>query len=319
MKSPWVHAIYSVPAIVTNAQCMSGGVVYGFPSMTAFLGLEAALVRKVVSPFLQLDGVTVCVHRHRSKTSDKGCDQRPCLIRRTADTNYSSGKIAGGDGLALMESVSMDMEITLLFRISKKDENFSVSASETESFIQEIQDFLDASGRVAGGILSVPSDKKPSIWFFSYEEEEDASLLHRLKKSLLPGFLPFDRTTVLNEHLQSMREESPDCDALDALLDLCAMHGAEESDGSDQKMFYSRRKSGWLVPACLGFSSLTDILPPGSVKNARSKQVQICFAEPCYSLLEFVSAHRISSFEEMFWFPSVETIAGRTFFLAKNM
>lgn len=322
MKNPWTHAIYSVPVTVTNAQCMSGGVVYGFPSMTAFLGLEAALARAVVSPLLQLDGITVCVHKHRSKTVKKGYDRVPCIIRRVVDTAHSAASNASGRGVALMENVSMDMEATLLFRISGKDAESAIPGSETEAFIQQIQDFLSMSGRVAGGTLSSIPGKKPLLWLFSGEDEADAKMLRDLKKKLLPGFLPFDRTSLLTEHLENMRKERVGSDTLDALLDLCAVHGVKEADedGNEKKTFtYSRRKQAWLVPACLGFASLSDILPPGSIKDARDMQTKVCFAEPCYSLLEFVSAHRISSFAKMFWFPSIDTIAERTFFLAKNM
>lgn len=288
---------------VQNANAISGPLSWGFPSPTAFTGFVHALERKLINEFKDIcfDGVGIICHHFEPQVSQPAGRRHRvfCLSRNPIIAGYKKyeDKVA-----AIVEEGRAHMEISLLI---------AVRNCTTRKGEQLAKQCLNATYgmRVAGGSpLYREGERHQAIWeTLSGNVKADASTFRKLRRRLLPGFALVQRDDLLKEHLAEMRIITPASTALDALLDLSRLNfepictPASEPGKADEVRWEIRKKPGWLVPLPIGYASISDDYDPGKVANSRDESTPFRFVESLYSLGEWVSPHRINSFEQLLW------------------
>ncbi len=308
---------------VQNANTISGPMTWGFPAMSAFTGFAHALQRKLQSDGFDIyfDAVAVVCH-HAEPQLAAGHSFRPrgfCLTRNPLN---ATGETAG-----IVEEGRMHLNLSLILTVSGADAPIQLDApqasAEDASMPTQpnatLKDKIMAhalSMRLAGGSI-VPPDaiqrrqRRPK--FFVWHTENKDGVQRKLMRYVMPGYALISRATLLADHLMTMRETNAATTALDALLDLCALHSAPTENQSNTteegkiEWKTSRRKpttgsgKGWLVPIPLGYAAISDLSPAGAAKNTRDPTVPFCFVESVLGLGSWQSPHRCTNLEDMLW------------------
>lgn len=287
---PWLR--------IQNANAISGVFTWGFPAMTAFVGMMHALERKCAAANLDVafTGVGVVCHQHEAQVTQGGYTRAFHLTRNPVGKD---GKTA-----AIVEEGRIHLEISLVLEVDLKDLRLS-GEDETGAFAQQVADLL-ATLRVAGGTIQPPPPgrKQRRPWLLRVDETQDVRerQLRRLKQQLLPGFALVLRDDLLQQHRYLMQQADPDADLLDAWLDLSRLnHDCRETE--EVVEWYIRRDHpGWLVPIPIGFAALSELYEAGQVEAARDQTTPFRFVEGIYSVGQWVSPHRFKSFNDFLWY-----------------
>jgi CRISPR-associated protein Csy2 len=108
-----------------------------------------------------------------------------------------------------------------------------------------------------------------------------------------------------------LRQENPSANSVDALLDMCSLAfeppGAPDTDDSQWTV---QGKPGWIVPIPVGYGAISDLYPPGVVKNARDIQSSFRFVESLSTLGQWISPHRVADIRELLWYYSPQPDKG---------
>ena len=307
-----LQAVVVIPHLwVQNANAIASPMSYGFPAITAFTGAVHAIERKLneAGVVVGLKGVGVICHAAEPQTNrDSGYVTRFNLRRDPVG--------ADGGSAALIEEGRMHLDVSLVIGI---ESGCPVSRHEQRLLVHGIEEQLRAMHLAGGSVLPHPMKvlHKPARLFeVPSGDEARTTAFRKLARSLLPGFALVGRHALLAEHLAEMRAHDSTANALDALLDLCALHWAPEpleedledgvvvtAEASSGKTQWhaTRRKTGWLVPIPVGYAAISDLYPPGVVKRSRDPAVPFRFVESVLSLGEWKSPHRISGLDELLW------------------
>lgn len=303
---------------VQNANSISGPITWGFPAPSAFTGFVHALERSLNSQDpngLTFGGVGIVCHQFEPQT------HRPPgrytnvfgLTRNPLDKD--------GNTPAIVEEGRTHFEVSLVITVSSSSlftEEFLRDKSAKAAWAARV--LRQAEGmRLAGGSI-IPHPKRhkhPAQWFdWTGSEQDQGAEFARLRRLLIPGFALLGRDQLLADHFAQMQQADAQATALDALLDLCAVHhtppSLQQSDDSSvdapdhtqllgQEWTVSRRKSGWLVPLPVGYASVSRLYGPSEVKNARDSAVPFRFVESILSLGEWVGPHRVKMLNELLW------------------
>jgi CRISPR-associated protein Csy2 len=283
---------------VQNANAISGPLSWGFPSPTAFTGFVHALERKFAGQLpAGFAGVGIVCHHFEPQVSQPAGRRHRvfCLSRNPV------GKEGGAP--ALVEEGRAHMEISLLIAVR---DYFPDNESQ---YLAE--DLLKATYgmRLAGGspLYREGPRYQASCLPLAGNVEDDAAAFRKLRRRLLPGFALVQRDDLLAAHLAEMRQTAPTSTALDALLDLSRLNfepvstpAADPAQAAEVK-WEIRRKPGWLVPLPIGYAGISELYGPGEVANSRDESTPFRFVESLYSLGEWVSPHRINTFEQLLW------------------
>jgi CRISPR-associated protein Csy2 len=240
-----------------------------------------------------------------------------------------------GNTQAIVEEGRTHMEVSLLITVSGDD----CPLNEEQCKELAAKALHQAEGmRLAGGsILPNPQrGKHPARWVdWPSNSEGQVSAFAQLRRHLAPGFVLVSRAQLLANHVSAMKKERSEATALDALLDLCALHhtpptpttaGAdlaviEGNEAADAEVVnppvlttkdwtVSRRKPGWLVPLPVGYAAISPLYAPGEVKNARDNDTPFRFVESVLSLGEWVGPHRIKNLHDLLWRHHAQPEAG---------
>lgn len=310
---PDLEALLVLPRLrVQNANAVSGPLTWGFPALSAFVGLMLALERRLPNDIeLMFDGVGVICHDHQAQVSERGFPRKLHLSRNPVDKS--------GDTAAIVEEGRIHLDITLVFAVTgdlcdRSDTDQQAAALALDDIVQGM--------RVAGGTV-VPPPKgrwrpRPYLAPMGVTEEECDRRFKRLRHRWLPGFALVGADDVLSEHLRSLREERADATPLDAWLDLsrlnyeCRVEAGDGAQGSghERVSWEVRRRPGWIVPVPVGYSALADLSEPGTVANARDASTPLRFVESLYSLGEWVSPHRLRRPDDLLWYVDNDLDAG---------
>ncbi|WP_288132657.1 type I-F CRISPR-associated protein Csy2 [Microbulbifer sp.] len=299
-----IHSLLVIPNLyIQNANAISGPMTWGFPSMSAFVGLMHALERRLPDSLeLLFDGVGVVCHGYEAQATD-GFTRAFHLTRNPVDKK--------GATAAIVEEGRIHLEISLIFAVRWVEE---VEPRELWPKIAAEIDDLIAGMRIAGGSV-MPSRKRkvPRLISLADDSEQRDREFQKLKYQLLPGFALIQRDDLLQSHLTDMQLSKPDSTVLDAWLDLSRLNvecRLVEEQGSDGEVVTSplwevRRPRGWIVPIPAGYAAISDLLPPGSVANARDTKIPFHFVESLYSVGQWLSPHRLQVPQDLIW--SVES------------
>ncbi len=294
-----LNALVLLPHIrILNANMISGPLSWGFPAMTAFLGAVHRLFREGDFPVLA-SGVGVVCHSFQPQASRvSGRDAYALHLRRFPIANRGDAKsIREGKAASMLEEGRAHLEISLVLGMSGELE----AEADGPRLAAAIQDRLQGLSLAGGSPLPCRHDASWHDLPDAQSEQLEAFRLFR--RRLLPGFVLVERRHKLREHLGLLREKHPEAGALDALLDICRLNWEVERNPEDAErgIWTLRGRDGWLVPIPAGFRALSPLYAPGSVGNARDREVPFRFVESLYTLGEWKSPHRLTSLQELLW------------------
>lgn len=140
------RALLLVPHLqVQNANAISSPMTWGFPGITAFVGLMGALERKLgADSGLQFNGVGVVCHRFEAQTH-RGYTHSFHLSRNPV---RKDGSTAG-----IVEEGRIHLDISLVFDVSVSSQVADDAARQ--QLAQTVADLL-ATMRIAGGSVIAP-------------------------------------------------------------------------------------------------------------------------------------------------------------------
>ncbi|MFN3712428.1 MAG: type I-F CRISPR-associated protein Csy2 [Alcanivoracaceae bacterium] len=290
---------------VQNANAISSSMTWGFPAMSAFIGLMHALERKLPEHLaLQLEQVGVVCHDYQALVTNEGYTRAFHLTRNPVDK--------GGNTAAIVEEGRIHLELTLIFAVDgavcEGDEQEKAAAA------MEIADLVQGM-RIAGGSVMPPlpvARRRPAPFMVSLGEssEDQAAQFKSLRYRCLPGFALVGRDGLLQARFHEMRDQDPQATRLDAWLDLsrinheCHRETRVDEKGESQETIHwqIRQRPGWLVPIPVGFGALTRLHEPGEVARTRDNTTPFRFVESLYSVGQWVSPHRLHGPEQLLWY-----------------
>lgn len=292
---------------VQNANAISSPLTWGFPSMTAFLGLMWALERRLRGKYpLIFDSVSVVCHAFEAQTTDMGFHRAFCLTRNPVEKD--------GGSASIIEEGRAHLDLSLLFGVS----GGVMAELETRraEIAQEIMDEVSRM-RIAGGSV-VPrqtrSRLRPGIVPLAVNDD-DLPAFHKLRYSLLPGFTLVERGDLLQQRLEHLRQENPAAAHLDAWMSLSRINwrAVQEPADADQhtpKVEWKHDREGWIVPVPLGYAALTDEQLAGKVDAARDPATPFYFVESVYGMGQWLAPHRIDDVRAMLWYAAADKEQG---------
>ncbi len=281
---------------VQNANAISGPLSWGFPAPSAFLGFVHALQRRFSAELTAgLGGVGIICHQFAPQVTSV---QRGRIQAFNLTRNPLKKK---GEPASFVEEGRAHMEVTLLIAV-----NDYMPQRSGEFFASEVMHTAHGMRLAGGSLLPMGQGKRfEAAWHpLAEDEEEQAEQFRKMRKRLLPGFALVHREDILAEHIDQMRRKQPEAAALDALLDLSGLNfepDLPDPDRPGETAWGIRRKPGWLVPLPIGYAALSPLYPAGEVKNARDNDTPFRFVETLYSVGEWVSPHRMTSYNQLIW------------------
>ena len=325
------RAVLLVPHLqVQNANAISSPMTWGFPSITAFVGLMAALERKLGADCgLQFNGVGVVCHRfeaqtHRGYTHSFHLSRNP--IRK-------DGSTAG-----IVEEGRIHLDISLVFDVNLSS-HFADDAAR-QQLAQTVADLL-ATMRIAGGSVIAPHTPharralQPQLRLEAQEPKQQCEEFAQLSRRLLPGFALVARDDLLQAHRHTLSERQTDgqptpATVLDAWLDLSrintravrgtvspvegetlAPQAANAKPTAAERIEWQRdARPGWLVPVPVGYAALSALHPAGSVAQARDATTPLRFVESVFSIGQWISPHRLRNAAQLIWWPTYDEATG---------
>jgi CRISPR-associated protein Csy2 len=240
-----------------------------------------------------------------------------------------------GNTQAIVEEGRTHLEVSLLITVSGDD--CPLNDEQCKALAAKVLHQAEGMRLAGGSILHNPQrGKHPAQWIdWPTNREGQTSVFAQLRRHLAPGFVLVSRAQLLADHVNAMQKKRADATALDALLDLCALHytpptsdtsdaelaASEGGDAEDVEAVnapavaskdwtVSRRKPGWLVPLPVGYAAISPLYAPGEVKNARDNDKPFRFVESVLSLGEWVGPHRIKNLHDLLWRHHAQPEAG---------
>jgi len=177
--APGAHAILVVPHLrVQNANTISSPLTWGFPAITAFTGLMAALERRVgCNAGIRLYGVGVICHDFEPQVTRSGYTRSFHLTRNPV--------LRDGSTAAIVEEGRAHLEITLVFDAELSDGQ--LGDAERSTLAAEMASTL-AGMRVAGGSVIPPlcdafrRPLKPELRLVPDDDDARGEQFNRLKR-----------------------------------------------------------------------------------------------------------------------------------------
>ena len=204
-----------------------------------------------------------------------------------------------GGAASFVEDGRVHLEVSVVLGVRWRDGAY-VTQEDAESLAESLLDAVQGM-RVAGGSV-IACAAKPLWQEMSEYEQEQAEAFRPLRRKLLPGFALVDRSDLLRPRVEALRQLNASASALDALLDICALHTEPHSNGENACVWKTfRRNAGWIVPIPVGYRALSPLYAAGKVKNARDEVTPFRFVESIASLGEWKSPHRLHLPQELLW------------------
>lgn len=279
---------------VENANAISG-LTYGFPAITHFLGFTHALSRKLQqSHDLKLENCGVICHNYQlhAYQSDPIRDKVFALTRNPLTRAEKTETIN--------EEGRMHMTVSLLIECLGEIENGDEGSRNLEKHLWEICQ----TQRLAGGIITEIA--KVDVIAFPQREQETRKLMRRL----LPGFVLLDRSELLANHYDALKQSNPQAEMIDAWLDFTAikMRAIPVQEDKQPEVgdpasweYVPKPGSGYLVPLMTGYQAISPLYPAGKVEKTRDPNTPFCFVEAIYGVGEWRSPHRINDIRQLLW------------------
>lgn len=305
-ECPHFSGLLILPRLrVQNANAISSSMTWGFPSMTAFLGLMWALERKIAGKHaLSLNAVGVVCHSFEPQVDTERFIRAFTLTRNPVTNKKNIGKdgqIKNPDSIA--EEGRAHLDLTLIFAVAGK---VLQETPEDRAAVALSIATMAAAMRIAGGSI-IPSSsrqiRRPELIPLA-EGEERAKQFRQLHRRWLPGFTLVKRDDLLQDRFQEMRKNTNSATLLDAWLDISQLNWDRDdpTDENGKTEWLPRRRAGWLVPIPVGYAALSELYPPKTVKNTRDAETPFRFVESLYSIGQWLGPHRLTDVSQMLWY-----------------
>jgi CRISPR-associated protein Csy2 len=299
---------------IQNANAISSPLTWGFPAMTAFTGLMTALERRLGRDAgIALHGVGVICHTFEAQVTSGGYTRAFYLTRNPV--------LADGSTAGIVEEGRAHLEVTLVFDAEVSDEHRG--DAERASLAQRVGDTL-AGMRIAGGSVmpTLPAAPRhrvtPSLELVPDDDDEQRKQFRRFARHWLPGFALVSRDDLLQARVAELRAQDSNASLLDAWLDLSrwnsrAVRSSRETanDAQSDVEWATDRRTGWTVPIPVGFTALSELHDPGTVRGTRDTHTPFRFVETIWSIGQWVSPHRLKRLRDLFWVPDFRGAPGQ--------
>jgi CRISPR-associated protein Csy2 len=291
---------------VQGANAISSPMTWGFPAMTAFLGLMTGLERRLGREAgIAFRAVGVVCHGFEAQVCTEGYARAFHLTRNPV--------LADGSTAGIVEEGRVHLELTLVFDVLLSSEN--LGEPERLALVHAVAHTV-AGMRLAGGSVmpALPLGRswraKPSLELEPEGEEDKSKQFRKLMRRCLPGFALVSREDLLRERLKAMQTDTPETTALDAWLDLSRWnhHATTDTDAAGNELctWQTDARPGWTVPIPVGYAALSELHPAGSVANARDMHTPFRFVETLWSMGQWISPHRLKGLDDLFWYAHTE-------------
>ncbi|KAA6230504.1 type I-F CRISPR-associated protein Csy2 (plasmid) [Chlorobium phaeovibrioides] len=293
-KNP--DAILILPKLaIQNANCISSPLTWGFPSIAAVLGFVHALQRSCNNkyPTLSFTATAIICHQFYPQVFLPP-GTRDMVFRLTRNPVDKSGKTA-----SFSEEGRAHMTLSLLLQV-RDAQYYELNEQEAAQMAANILE-IAYTLRFAGGSMLAPKHDRNKAKLIDWNF--DGSTLKKALRQLLPGFMLISREDLLAEQISTMQSTEPEMTALDALLDIAALHSEPETQdiNAENVDWIVRKRPGWIVPIPVGYRSISQLYQPGTIANARDNTIPFAFTECIYSLGQWISPHRIDENSRIFW------------------
>ena len=292
------NTLFVVPHLrIQNANAISGNLTWGFPAMSAFIGVMQALERKAEKAGIDIgfEGVGVICHHHDAQVSGKGFTRTFNLTRNPVD---KTGKTA-----AIVEEGRIHLDISLVFAVYGSD--WEQNEAERASVAEQLTELLH-SMRIAGGSIvpPIPGRPRPKPWMVRLPDdlEDQYKKFLSIRRRLMPGFALVLRDELLQDHYKTLLLQDPTVSRLDAWLDLSRLNMKSQTQEDGKVEWAVQRLPGWIVPIPVGYSALSEPYDPGTVVNSRDTTTPFRFVESLYSIGQWVSPHRLKHPKDLLWY-----------------
>lgn len=303
---PAIDGLLVLPHLrIQNANAISAPMTWGFPSMTAFLGLMWALERALAGRHpLGLNGVGVVCHAFEPQVNSGGFTRSFCLTRNPLGKN--------GSPASIIEEGRTHLDMTLIFGVIGGV--LALPQKEQDEATRDIANIVTRM-RIAGGtVLPASLPKPPYMVSLAGDEEKKLKQFRTLRAAFLPGFSLVERNDLLEQRHRQLGAVRPDTTLLDAWLDLARLNWSTSASSNDEKTeavtWRHDRTNGWIVPIPLGYAPLTDVQKPGTVTNARDTTSPFRFVESVYGIGQWVGPHRLTDVRQMLWYAETDSATG---------
>ena len=304
---PQHSAMLLLPRIrVQNANAISSPMTWGFPSMTAFLGLMTGLERRLgPEAGIAFRSVGVVCHGFEAQVTTGDYTRAFHLTRNPV--------LADGSTAGIIEEGRVHLELSLVFDVLLS--SGKLGEAERQALVDMVAHTL-AGMRLAGGSVmpALPMARtrsvKPMLQLEAEDDADKSKQFQQLMRRCLPGFTLVSRDDLLQQRLAEMQKVTPEANALDAWLDLSrlnyrAISGLDAVEGSPSE-WQTDLRPGWIVPIPVGYAALSELHPAGSVVNARDDNTPFRFVETLWSIGQWVSPHRLKKLDDLLWYASTE-------------
>lgn len=290
---------------VQNANAISGPLSWGLPAPSAFTGFAHALQRRLAGQAgANFGGVGIVCHAFEPQVS------RPAG-RRTLTFNLTRNPVdKTGGATAIVEEGRAHLDVSLVIGVRDY-----LPQEDGEALAEAVLAAVHGMRLAGGSILPAAPPVRTTVqwWPLSGYAQDDAASFRKLSRRLLPGFALVHRPDLLESTLQTMQAADATATAHDALLDLVRLNfepANPDPDQPDHCEWSIRSRPGWLVPLPIGYAALSPLYAPGSVERSRDADTPLRFVESLYSLGEWVSPHRLTALEQLFWAHEADVDAG---------
>lgn len=305
--APNVSALLTLPRIrVQNANAISSPLTWGFPAMSAFLGLMTALERRLgPAAGITFRAVGVVCHSFEAQVTSQGYTRAFHLTRNPVEKD---GSTAG-----IVEEGRVHLELSLMFDVLLADG--MVSDTQRWFLAEQVSETV-AGMRVAGGSVMplLPTaprrHSRATLDIVPSNVDEQSKQFRRLARRCLPGFALVLRDDLLKARLNELQANEPLATALDAWLDLSRWnHRAKQTVnalGGVVTTWETDPRVGWIVPIPVGYAGLSELHEPGMVTSARDMHTHFRFVESIWSMGQWISPHRLQGLDDLLWYAQVE-------------
>lgn len=316
VQCPSFSHLVVIPRVrVQNANAISSPLTHGFPSITSFLGLMWALERKANAAGLShivFNAIGVVSHNWQEQVTDDFL--KKFRLMRNPPALHGHRKLIRGDELetpSVVEEGRIHLELSLVFAVHV--EEWDVERQRLDlALLTEIL----SSMRIAGGTI-VPdyrmSSSRSQPWITDMTGDQWRKSFHQLCVRLLPGYTLVSREELIDLRLEELRRNSASVTRLDAWLSLCRVewrYSQEANQGLGGWIANRKKGDGWIVPIPVGYVAISDLYPPGTVRNARDEEVPFRFVESLFSIGEWMGMHRLRRPADMLWWSNTQSNQG---------
>ena len=197
-EKPEHWALLVLPRVrVQNANAISSPMTWGFPAITAFLGLMTGLERRLgPDSGICFKAVGVVCHDFEAQVTTEGFTRAFHLTRNPVG--------ADGSTAGIVEEGRVHLELTLVFSVQLSSTH--LGDAERQALAGQVAHAL-AGMRLAGGSVMPPLPggrqrrPKPFLELEAQGEEAERQQMRKLARVCLPGFALVSRHDLLTQRL----------------------------------------------------------------------------------------------------------------------